>query len=310
MAVDVQNVLPAILIDIEKGRAPAEKLRMNAESGAHRDIGKRHLAQVAIERRRVVGEIGLEDIELAVAVVVAGGGTHAGLLAAVFVQGRPGHDTLLGKRTVPTVVKQQAGGGVASDKDVGPAVVVVVAGEDGEAVVTLGGGDAGRFRNIGKLTAIVAQQRHALARQPAGPAGDGQTLPDTLVFRARLGRVGGVELEIVGEEQVEVAVPIIVEEGAARGPAPLRLRGQHRGLVAKRAIALIVQQGIRPPIGNDEVQAAVVVIVPGAGALAKTGGRNLSLLGDVGELQLSEIAVEMMLGPARRSLRVQQTGVH
>ena len=58
---------------------------MNAQAGAHRHVGKRHLAQVAVERRRVVGEIGFKNVELAVAIVVARRGTHAGLLAAVFV---------------------------------------------------------------------------------------------------------------------------------------------------------------------------------------------------------------------------------
>ena len=44
--------------------------------------------------------------------------------------------------------------------------------------------------------------------------------------------------------------------------------------------------------------------------MAKAGGRNLSLFGDINELQLPQIAVQMMLGTLRRPLRIHEPSVH
>ncbi len=58
-----------------------------ASAGGVGLVGEGAVALRAVEGRGVVGEVGLEEVEVAVAVVVGRGGAHAGLLAAVFVVG-------------------------------------------------------------------------------------------------------------------------------------------------------------------------------------------------------------------------------
>ncbi len=89
---------------------------------------------------------------MAIAVVVGCGGAHAGLLAAVFVEGDAGVGAYVGEGAVVVVAVEDGGGGVAGDVDVGPAVFVVVERGDGEAVV--GGGlldAAGRLTSLKRV---------------------------------------------------------------------------------------------------------------------------------------------------------------
>ena len=73
VAVDEKKIGPAVVVEIEKHGAPAEIFGVEAEAGGIGDVVEGAVAVVAIERRGVVGEIGFEDIELAVAVVVGDG---------------------------------------------------------------------------------------------------------------------------------------------------------------------------------------------------------------------------------------------
>ena len=57
---------------------------------------------------------------------------HASLLASVFVEGGAGEDGYVGEGSVVIVAVENAGGAVAGDVDVGPAVVVEVEGGDAE----------------------------------------------------------------------------------------------------------------------------------------------------------------------------------
>src|SRR5579864_87367 len=92
MAVDQEKIRPAIIVEVEKHGAPTEIASMSAESGRIGYIGEGSVAVVVIERRGVVGKVGAEEIEIAVAVVVGNGGAHAGLLATVRIVGHPGQE--------------------------------------------------------------------------------------------------------------------------------------------------------------------------------------------------------------------------
>ena len=63
MAVGEDEIGPAVLIDIEKGGAPAEQL-IAADAGSLGDVFEEFPVFIAVERRAVAGEIGLGDIEL------------------------------------------------------------------------------------------------------------------------------------------------------------------------------------------------------------------------------------------------------
>ena len=58
-----------------------------------------------VEVAGVVREVGFEDVEPAVAVVVGNGEAHSSLLMAVFVVGATGHDRDIGERAVMVVLE-------------------------------------------------------------------------------------------------------------------------------------------------------------------------------------------------------------
>src|ERR1017187_7775252 len=85
MAIGDEKVLPAIVVEIHECGPPLDVSCVAGEAGLNCNVQKAAVAIVAVESGGVAGEVGLEDIEVAVAVVVGGGGSHSGLLAPVFV---------------------------------------------------------------------------------------------------------------------------------------------------------------------------------------------------------------------------------
>lgn len=70
MAVDHEKVRPAIVIDIGKHGAPAEGVGVDAEAGGEGHVGVGAVAVVPVESRCVVGEVGFEEVEFAVTIII------------------------------------------------------------------------------------------------------------------------------------------------------------------------------------------------------------------------------------------------
>src|SRR5437588_8215527 len=109
---------------------------MQAQAGGEGGVGEGAIAVVVVERGSVVGKICLENIQIAVAVVIGNGSAHASLGAAIFVERGAGNNGNVGKGAVVIVAIQDAGRAVAGDIDIGPAVVVVIERGDAEGVMS------------------------------------------------------------------------------------------------------------------------------------------------------------------------------
>ena len=83
VTVDEKQIEPAVAIEIEEPDAPAEPARVHADSGRERAILAQAAAGIRVERRGIAGEVRLEDVHPAVAVVVAHGHAHPRLRLAV-----------------------------------------------------------------------------------------------------------------------------------------------------------------------------------------------------------------------------------
>ena len=66
-----ENIRVAVVVEVRDADAPADVARLDAEPGREGDVAEIALAVVDVQRRRVVGEVGLEDIEIAVQLEVA-----------------------------------------------------------------------------------------------------------------------------------------------------------------------------------------------------------------------------------------------
>ena len=91
-------------------------------------------SSLRIERGPVAGEIGLGDIQKAVAVVIGDRDAHAGLQLAVGVVSYAGRIAALFESAVVLVEIQQAGSLIAGHIEVGPAIVIEVRSHRAEAV--------------------------------------------------------------------------------------------------------------------------------------------------------------------------------
>ncbi len=178
-------------------------------------IFKAAVAEVEVERVCVSGEVGLDEVEQAVAVEVADRNAHARLGFAVGRESDARFDGDVFEGPVFLILVIRSSGGVVGDVDVGPAVIVKIGDRDAEAIGADGVEDAGLFRYVGEGSIAVVVVEDVLAALQAGrPAGD---LDAFVGACAGLGKRRGldIEVDVVGDEEIEVAVAIVVEEGAA-----------------------------------------------------------------------------------------------
>ena len=97
---------------------------------------------------------------------------------------------------------------------------------------------------------------------------------------ARLRHRRGLEVhvDVVGDEEIELAVAIVVNEGAAGAPARF-LAGDARLFadVGEGAVAVVVVENVLAVVGDEQVVEAVVVVVADADALSPAAVANARL---------------------------------
>ena len=104
----------------------------------------------------------------------------------------------------------------------------------------------------------------------------------------------GIELDVVADEKIEMAVAIVVDPGTARAPA--RFFAIQAGFfrhVGETAVAIVVKQNIVAPEAAEKIVPAVVVVIADANAGLPAGSREAGFRGDVGECSVAIIFVEM-----------------
>ena len=230
------------------------------EPDGARPVLEAHRADVAEERHRLAVERRLEDVDAAVVVEVAGVGAHArDLLAALRVRDAGGEGDLL--EPLPAeVVEEERGLVVVRDEHVRPAVVVEVGDAEAHALADVRA-DAGGRRHVGEgAVAVVAEERVRQALVAVRVAVVGRLRPVAHGLRRR------VPHAVVGDEQVEVAVLVVVEEGGGHRPqrpvvgVALREAGAP-GHVLERAVAAVAVEQVLAQAGDEEVGVPVVVVV-------------------------------------------------
>src|SRR5262249_18373826 len=148
------------------------------------------------------------------------------------------------------------------------------------------------------------------ALQAGRAAGHNQALVEAGPgFRQRSGL--GVEVNVIGDEQVQAPVFVVIEKSAAGVPAPFagagissdsgRLRD-----IGERAVTIVAPQRAIAPIGNKQIIPSVIVVISRADALAPTGVRHTGGGGDVGECAIAVVLVKTADGSLpRRPLRLE-----
>ena len=206
----------------------------------------------------------------------------------------PASIAMSSKFAVLLVLVKRAGGGIVGNINVGPAVVVEIGSQHAESVRAVGAENSRRLGNVGERSvAVVVVENVLAALQSRRSARHHHTLVEARAgLRHR--RRCQIEIDVVGDEQIELPVAIVVDEGAACVPA--RAFARHAGLLAdvgERAVAVVVVQNILAEVGDEQIVPSVVVVVADANALSPAGVRDAGLRGHVGEGAVAIVAEEM-----------------
>ena len=129
VAVGDDEVEVPVVVEIGEGRSPLQRaIGRGADAAGPRNVLEDAVAQAAVERGEILGEVGGEEVEDAVAVDVADGEPHAGLGGPVGVEGAPLPRGDLREDALPLVAIEVVRVGVVGDVEVDAAVAVVVGG--------------------------------------------------------------------------------------------------------------------------------------------------------------------------------------
>ncbi len=238
-----------------------------------------------------MGEGGEHEVEPAVAVVVAGIDTHAGLRPALAVHRDAGQQPDALEAPASQVVVQEVRIRVVRHEEIDLAVAVVVGRDDAEAVGLRRVREAGGRGSLDEGAVPPIQEEEVLlARQARRADHDvGPVAPDQRPLRADDLVPAG--LDVARDVEVEIAVGVGVEERAARAPAGGRHAGR-RSHVLEGAVALVAKEEVGAPVRDVEVERAVAVVVARADAVAPCGRVEARLLRDILELQPAQVPVE------------------
>ena len=134
MSVHLDDVCPSVIVVIDEAAAPGHISIVDADAGGERDVTEGAVSVVVIKVAGIIGEVGFEDVEPAIAIVVGDGDAHSGLFLTVLAVGDAGHDGNIGEGPIVVVAEENAWLGIARNIDVGPAIVIEVGGNRGDRV--------------------------------------------------------------------------------------------------------------------------------------------------------------------------------
>src|SRR5579863_10134540 len=148
-------------------------------------------------------------------------------------------------------MEKQARRGIAGDVDVRPAIVIEVRRSDGKSVASFRLTNSGRDSDIGKSAiAVIVIETVTAINQTTRPAEDSLEVTTLGCTGAR--HAVHVEGNVVREEEVQPAIPVIIHEPTSRTkarfliPEPGRLRH-----IGESAVAVVAVKGVLGPAGDE-----------------------------------------------------------
>src|ERR1022692_4864425 len=202
-----KDVWPAIVIEIKDPCSPTSEANFNAEFRLQSQVVKIAGAIVLVQHFCVFGKVGLENIQMAVQIVVSDTNSHPRLFRSVIAQGHATLNPLLFEGSVVLIDEQEAGSRVASDVYVGPTVLVEVRRHNRHSVAGPKLPNARLNADIGKGSISVVSVKGVPAeRKPPRTTRDGKALPIAVDAGPRPRNVLEVELHIIGDEQIQVTI--------------------------------------------------------------------------------------------------------
>ena len=177
---------------------------------------------------------------------------------------------------------------------------------------------AARIGDAGLLRDILESSVPAIAVQEVGAAGQPlrttrhRNIVEAAVRRfARKRYALRVEVHVVGDEQVQMAIAIVIEKTTTGSPpVPAARDAGLLGNIGESAVTVVVIEHVPAPVADKQVVEAVVVIVADTAALAPSGVSQAGLPGDIGEGAVAIVTEKIAGGFWRARLRLKRGAVH
>ena len=100
-------------------------------------------------------------------------------------------------------------------------------------------------------------------------------------------------MHVIADEQVELAVVVVINERGARAPAIGRTAySRFRGHFVKLAVAVIMEKMIAAHRRDEHVGQSVIVVIPDRHAHAVEANVETRAGGDVGEMTVAVVVIE------------------
>src|SRR6266567_4650782 len=240
MAVGDENVLPAVVIEVEKLYAKGKKRNTDwpkVRRASH--VGEFAVVVVVVEVVAVVGKIRLNDVGPAVVVVIGGVNAHAGLFFAVGAVGCAGLSANFRESALAIIVVEHAGRGIVGDVKIEAAVAVVVEPDDAQSVIGVRI-NVQLFSDVTKsAVAVVVIKAVASTSQATRPARnrDSSILAEWAFAKFR--QVFEIEIDVVNDVKVEIAVVVVIAECRAGSPTAFVPDTGFLGDIGEGSVAIV-----------------------------------------------------------------------
>src|SRR5437588_9249394 len=288
-----EQVWVTIVVEVGNSGSPTYVARFDADARRSRHIIEVSLPVVAIKNISVVREVCLEKIQVPIQIIVAAPDAHSRLLHADGAKRHSSHYAFLTKRSVMIVHERQARCRVRGHVDVGPSVFVKIGGNHGHAI-GFAFCNSCLMADIGECSiTIVSVERMPPHRQPTRSTFDGNSFPIAVAIVPRYGRVFQRKPHVVGNEQVQMTVAVVIQKTASCSPSrPVVSPPSGLSDIRERSIAVVAVENVLSEIGAENIVKAIVVVVPDTNSACPTLAVQPRFLGDVRKISVTIVLVE------------------
>src|SRR3984957_18053606 len=241
MAIDGEQVFPAIVIVVDKLCAPGQK-RVSDLGDTHfrADLPVISGAFVAVERLVIVGERPRIEVDQAVVAVIAYRQPHRGRLPSILIQRKTGEHADIFKSPVSLIDIEIVWGRIVGDEQVYPPVVIHIDECRREAVGDVFVGHAGFLTDVRERTiSVVMKKMIGLALQASRSAHYAFTAELAKAIPGGWRKMIHIPVDVSRNEEIQPAISVVVAEAGASRPVAQSNSRLFRH-VGKRAIVVVV----------------------------------------------------------------------
>ncbi len=307
MSVDQEEILPAIIVEVDKSIAPAH-VALGAPGNARGDrrIVKVHASVVAIEGGVLNVEMRKQQRHAPGVRIVAESNPHVGLFESVFVRrytGSQGHVLEFSRAVAVVEIVRLA---IVGHEEIELPVIVEIRPNGGQAITTLGIVDASLLRYIGKGSiAVIVVKIVGEPLQPSRAALHVESQVLARFARTEHGQIVQMKINVVRDKKIGPAIAVIVPKSRACRPSGIAGQAGGFGHVGKCAIAIVAIEDDAIQTRHQQIRPTVVVVIANGRPHRPTGIAHTCLIGDI-----RECSVVVVVKQRAASFDAMQSHVH